>query len=70
MEYDYKIEGLSAIFAMDAEMNKAHLEQCKKIFKDQNPDQNLPEHMANPFNVATALSVMADEIVQLKKRCI
>jgi len=69
MEHNYNIEALASTFADHAGMSDAHQQQINAMFKESNPGQDLPEHMANPFNVARALSVMAAEIEKLKIRC-
>lgn len=69
MEHDYRLETLASTFGTHADMADAHQEFINKSFAEQNPGQELPEHMKNPFNVAKALSVMAAEIEKLKIRC-
>ena len=69
MEHDYRIEALSATFAQHADLADQHQKFVNKMYAEQNPDQELPEHMGNPFNAARAFSVMAAEIEKLKIHC-
>jgi hypothetical protein len=66
MEHDYRIDSLASTFAEHAEMAIKHQENINRIFIENNPGQELPDHMSNPFNIAKALSVMASEIEKLK----
>lgn len=65
---DYSIESLAEIFE---EYRKAvlmmRIESVKK-FKEDYPGEELPAHFQDDFNIAQALSVMAREILELKKR--
>lgn len=67
MKYDYRLETLASTFSDHAEMIETHQEQINKMYTEQNPGQELPEHMKNPFNIAKALSVMAEELNKLKE---
>lgn len=67
MENDYRIETLADTFAKHAEEAEKHQKALIKMFLENNPESELPGHMKDPFNVTTALSVMAKEIHELKK---
>lgn len=69
MDKDYRIETLASTFAEHAKMAEEQQAFVNKVFLEQNPGQELPAHMANPFNVAQAFSVMCAEIEKLKIRC-
>lgn len=66
-QHDYSIEKLSETFADHADLADQHQQFVNTMYAEQNPDQELPQHMGNPFNAAKAFSVMANEIAQLKK---
>ncbi len=69
MEQDYSLEKLAITFAEHADLADQHQQFVNKVFLEQNPGQELPEHMGNPFNAAKAFAVMADEIAKLKIHC-
>jgi len=68
MEHDYSVEKLCNVFSEHAEMADRHQKFVNEVFVEQNPGQEIPVHMGNPFNIAKALSVMADEIAKLKEQ--
>lgn len=67
MEQDYRIEALVATFEDHAKMSDQHQDFVNKVFLEQNPGQELPTHMANPFNIAYAFATMCSEINKLKE---
>lgn len=67
MQHDYSIEKLSDVFSEHADLADQHQKFVNKMYSEQNPEQELPEHMGNPFNAAKAFSVMANEIAKLKE---
>lgn len=69
MEYDYSIENLINTFNEHAEIAKSQQEFCNQVFLEQNPDQELPKHMTDSFNIAKAFHAICSEILQLKKSC-
>ena len=69
MEHDYRIQALAGVFSDHADMAEASNQYSVACHKQNYPDQELPEQIMNPFNVAKALSVMAAEIAELKTRC-
>ena len=65
---DYSIDNLTRIFATHARItNNMHQEQIAR-FKEANPDAPIPDHMKDPFNISLALSVMAQEINNLRSK--
>ncbi len=68
MEKKYTIEELANIFANHAiEADKMRLIDAKK-FQENYPDEELPEHFKNSFNVSHALAFMCSEIQKIKDR--
>jgi len=63
---DYKIEGLSGIFADHAIKAEENDKLLLQQFLEQNPGSPIPDHFIDPFNIAKALSIMAFEINRLK----
>lgn len=66
---DYRLESLSGTFLKHAEKGDENHRMQVENLKNNFPDQELPDHMKNPFNIARALSVMAAELEKLKIRC-
>ena len=66
MEQDYSIEALASTFAEHAKISEEHQKFVNQVFIEQNPGQELPPHMANPFNMAQAFVSMCEEIENLK----
>lgn len=65
---DYSIEKLPGIFANHARIaNNINQEQTQK-FMEANPGAPLPDHLRYPFNIALALSIMAQEINDLRSK--
>lgn len=69
MEHNYSLEGISKTFSEHAEMGEQHQKMVNETFLQQNPGQELPEHMKNPFNLPKAFSVICSEIEKLKTSC-
>lgn len=68
MEQDYTIEALVSTFAEHAKISEEHQKFVNQVFLEQNPGQELPPHMANPFNMAQAFVSMCAEIQELKEQ--
>lgn len=66
MEHEYTIESLAYTFAVHAEAAKQHRKQMRQSFEENNPGQDLPEHMINCFSLSQALAVMCAEIEKIK----
>ncbi len=68
MAHDYSIDALVSTFSDHAEMSRLHQEQVNDTFLAQNPGQEMPPHMVDPFNIAQAFLVMCSEIRKLKEQ--
>jgi hypothetical protein len=66
---DYRIESLASIFGMHADEAEKNYKESVEHHLEAFPDSDLPEWMADDFNLARALSVMAAEIERLKIIC-
>lgn len=64
---EYRIEDLPELFSKHASEAQRNHEEALMNYRDSFPDSEPPEWMNNDFNIAAALSVMAKEIVRLKK---
>ena len=65
--YDYRVESLVDIFKDHCELARVNRIKDIEIFKENFPNESIPDHLLNGFNVSKALMVMANEIVRLKK---
>ena len=64
---EYRIEKLGEVFEKHADRAEAQFKEDVRKFKENYPDSELPDHFKKPhFNIAKALSVMAEEIAKLK----
>lgn len=64
---DYRIETLSETFEKHADEADAQKNHCLEMYKQNYPDSPIPDHLTNEsFNIASALSVMAAEIMSCK----
>jgi hypothetical protein len=68
-EEDYTVENLVNIFFDHAKMSEDHVAKLKEEFIKNFPDQPIPGHLDEGFNLAKALSVLCSEIAKLKIRC-
>lgn len=68
MQYDYRLESLSAIFAEHADRADKCQEDLVKQYREDYPHTPLPDHFKDGFNIARALSVMACELEKLKNK--
>ncbi len=66
IKYDYTLAFLSEMFAKYAIEFQEREEKRIFLFKEDNPDTELPEHLTDSFNINLALSVMVHEIERLK----
>lgn len=66
-DHDYLIENLSSVFSQHAEIYEKNQKQMIELYKQNNPDQELPDHFKDTFNLSKALSVMCDEIQKLNE---
>ena len=63
----YLLEDLASTFAKHADELEKKQKQMRKQYKKDHDGQDLPDYMKDPFNLSRALSVMAQEIENLKK---
>ncbi len=63
---DYTIEFLQKTFLTHAEMSDEHRRFSIEQFKQHYPDQELPNHFKDEFNLSRALFSMCEEIRFLK----
>ncbi len=61
------LEELYETFCDHAEAVKKERKKALKIFKANNPGEEIPEHFYDEFNLAAALSVICEEILKLRK---
>lgn len=66
-ETDYSIENLEFIFMRHAEEAEQRNKEIIDNFKKDYPNEDIPDHMKSSFNLAKALSVMANEINKFRK---
>jgi hypothetical protein len=66
MSKDYSIESLSEVFSDHAEKFDRDSKRNIEEYKIKYPDQDLPEHMKENFNLAQALSLICKEIIIIK----
>lgn len=64
----YTIEFLIEKFAEHTIKAKEINEECIKNFKEENPDQPLPDHMLDDFSITEALHCMCREILNLRRK--
>lgn len=65
---DYSIDKLPAIFATHARIANNIQQEQMKNFVENCPGQPIPDHMKDPFNIALALSIMAQAIKDLQAK--
>jgi hypothetical protein len=63
---DYRIESLAEIFLNHARECEIDIEKQIVCCQHYHPNDPLPEYMIDRFNLAKALSVMANEIARIK----
>lgn len=66
MEEDYSIETLVFTFSQHAKLFEEQNEEIANDFKKNYPNEELPAHMLETFNIAKALFVICAEIEKLK----
>ncbi len=67
MEQDYTLAGLSATFSQHADMAEEHRKFAIEKYKENFPDQEVPPHLLNDFNISRALCVICCELERLKQ---
>lgn len=65
---DYSIDKLPAIFANHARIANNINQQQIQNYREISEGAPLPDHLKNPFNLALALSIMAQEINDLRSK--
>lgn len=65
---DYSLETLPATFATHARIANEINQQQLAAFIENNPGAPIPDHFKNPFNIALALSIMSQAIVDLQAK--
>jgi hypothetical protein len=63
---DYSIESLCALFQEHAIKADEQRQKSIESFRENYPNESLPEHFSCDFNIAHALGIMAEEISKLK----
>ena len=69
MQTIYNLEGLIKKFSEHAKFADDYRENQLNEYKKEFPEQDVPEHLLQDFNLARALSYLASEIDALKKHC-
>jgi hypothetical protein len=62
------LEELIQTFASHEKMATDHHERTIDRFKEDHPNEELPEHFKETFLLPTALRLMCQEILELKKK--
>lgn len=65
-EYDYTMEELLTIFQKHAEEYEESIHKNTKLYKEMYPNDPIPEHLKNSFNLPLALWIIIAEIERLK----
>ena len=65
---DYSLESICAIFAQHAVQYDNDLVGVIASFKERFPEEELPKHLSDNFNIARAMGVIAEEVVKLKNK--
>ncbi len=66
--HDYSIDNLALNFVEHSIESDKILQKNIRRFKEDYPDNPLPNHYENSFNLSRALSVLTDEILDLKEK--
>jgi cysteinyl-tRNA synthetase len=64
----YKLDFLIETFLKHAEEHKNNNERLLEQFKKMNPDEPIPDHMKEEFNLPMALATICNAIQELNKR--
>jgi DNA-binding Xre family transcriptional regulator len=67
-KHDYSIDNLALNFVEHSMEIEKIMEKNIKKFEENNPGEPLPANFLNRFNICTALSVMCNEILDLKDK--
>lgn len=65
---NYDIDSLIVTFKQHAEKSKKDMRECVEKFKENYPEEPLPAHFLDDFNICDALVSMCEEINMLKDR--
>ena len=69
MKYNvYNLDELELLFLQHADEADKNNKECIARFKENYPNDPLPDHMDDPFNLPEALAVMCGEIRKLQKK--
>jgi len=64
----YKLDFLIDTFTKHAEEHKKNNERLLEQFKKMNPEEPIPDHMTDEFNLPMALATICNAIQELNKR--
>lgn len=65
---DYTLEALIKSFEAHAQTTDNQCKCALERFKENEPNEQIPEWLENPFNLSRALLVMAQEIKMMRNR--
>jgi hypothetical protein len=63
----YSLEELIKTFGEHTEKAQKNHEACVRLFMENNPDTQLPDHLKDDFNICKALLTFSREIKDLKE---
>lgn len=63
----YELKDLIEKFKQHAEQADKNQEEWKKSWEDNNPNEPIPDHYTDDFNLPKALASICQEIEELKK---